>query len=171
MGIFDTILIVVLAGFVFYGLFFGLIRTVGSLAGIIIGAFVASQFYLSVYNWGKDFMFGHDQAGKIICFILLFTVANRLVCFGFALLDKALDVIAIIPFVKTINRLTGAILGLVEGSVALGLVFYYAGQFHILDKLFIKLSAGSKIVPFVVKVAKIFISFLPTIIDKIKGWI
>lgn len=170
MGIFDTILIIIIAGFVFYGLFFGLIRTVGSLVGVVVGAFLASQFYLYLFAWGKGLMFGNEQAGKIISFIIIFTIANRLICFGFALLDKALDVISIIPFVKTINRLSGAVLGLVEGSVVLGLLFYYADVFNILEKLIAKLAVGSKIVPFVLSVAKVFLSFLPSIIEKIKGW-
>ena len=42
----DLALTIILAGFVFYGLFFGLIKTVGSLAGVVIGAWGASRLYL-----------------------------------------------------------------------------------------------------------------------------
>ena len=54
MIIFDAILLIILAGFVFYGLFFGLIKTLGSLAGVIVGAFIASHFYLSVFNFSEN---------------------------------------------------------------------------------------------------------------------
>jgi uncharacterized membrane protein required for colicin V production len=38
-----------LLSFVFYGLFFGLIKTVGSLVGIVVGAWLASKYYLQLY--------------------------------------------------------------------------------------------------------------------------
>ncbi|MDD5295226.1 MAG: CvpA family protein, partial [Patescibacteria group bacterium] len=87
MSIFDIILLIILAGFVFYGLFFGLIRTLGSLAGVIIGAWLASRFYLEVFSWVGDLSFGFNNLGKVVVFIILFTLINRLVCFAFVILD------------------------------------------------------------------------------------
>lgn len=170
MGIFDTILLIILAGFVFYGLFFGFIRTLGSLFGIIGGVLLANYFYLEAFGLAKNLLFGYDKTGKVICFFLIFTIANRLICFGFALLNKALDVISIIPFVKTINKLGGAIFGLIEGGVILGLVFYYVDAFHLVSKATSPFVANSKIIPYTVKYAQIFLKFLPNIIAKIKGW-
>jgi len=111
MTIFDTILLIILAGFVFYGLFFGLIRTLGSLVGIVAGAWLASRLYLSVYEWAENLFFGYDNLGKVVTFIILFVLINRLVGFAFTLLDKAFNIISIVPFLKTINRLAGHLAG------------------------------------------------------------
>lgn len=170
MGIFDTILLIIIAGFVFYGLFFGLIKTVGSLVGVVLGIFIANMFYLQFFDLAKGMMFGFDRTGKFVCFFIIFTIANRLICFLFSLLDKALTVISLIPFVKLINRLGGAILGFVEGSVILGLIFFYINHFNILKSLS-KTIDSSKIVPVTVKFAQNFLHFLPAIIDKVKNWV
>jgi len=117
-----------MSGFVFYGLFFGLIRAVGSLAGVIAGAWLASIFYIDAFELAENLFFGHDALGKIVTFIVLFTIINRLICFGFSLLDKTYNIISIIPFLKTINRLGGAVFGFLEGGVVAGLALYIAAN-------------------------------------------
>lgn len=170
MGIFDSILLIILTGFVFYGLFFGLIRTVGSLLGIVLGFFAANMFYLPLFNVSQGLMFGFERTGKIICFLLIFTIVNRLVCFLFALLNKGLDVISIIPFVKTLNRLAGAVLGLIEGSIILGLIFFYLGEYNLLMQKHSEIIAGSKIAPYAIKFSQTFLDILPSLIDKVKAY-
>ena len=166
MIIFDVVLIIILAGFVFYGLFFGLIRTVGSLFGIVGGLWLTLIFYLTVFGWVKDLFFGHELAGKIITFIVLFTLINRLVGFVFALLDRAFDLISIIPFLKTINRLAGAALGFVEGGLVLGLALIFISQTafgHWFD--------NSKVAPFLIGYTKAIVPLLPGLLSRIKGMI
>lgn len=171
MGIFDCVLLIILTGFVFYGLFFGLIRTIGSLFGIVLGFFAANMFYLPLFNISKGLMFGFERTGKVICFLLIFTVVNRLICFLFALLNKGLDVVSIIPFIKTLNRLAGAILGLIEGSIILGLIFYYLGQYNLLMQKHSQIISGSKIAPYTIKFSQAFLNILPSLIEKIKAYI
>lgn len=72
MPIFDIILLIILAGFVFYGLFFGLIRTFGSLVGMVVGLWLTFIFYLTVFGWVKNLFFGHELVGKIITFFYQF---------------------------------------------------------------------------------------------------
>ena len=125
MIIIDIVLLIVLSGFVFYGLFFGLIRTLGSLIGVVGGLWFTLIFYLTVFDWVKNLFFGHELAGKIITFFILFSLVNRLIGFVFALLDRTFDLISVIPFLKTINRLAGAALGFIEGGLVLGLVLIF----------------------------------------------
>ncbi|MEA3398467.1 MAG: CvpA family protein, partial [Patescibacteria group bacterium] len=101
MPILDVIIIVILSGFVFYGFFFGLIRTLGNFLGMIIGAIIASRFYLIVFDWVGPVFIGRDNLGKVLIFIILFILINRLVGFAFYLVDKVFRIIAIIPFLKT----------------------------------------------------------------------
>ena len=51
-------------------------------------------------------------------------VINRLVWFLFWLLNRAFHLIAIFPFLKTINRLAGLILGVIEGILFVGVIAY-----------------------------------------------
>ena len=164
MPIFDIVLIIIIAGFVFYGLFFGLIRTLGSLLGAVIGLWLTFIFYLTVFDWVKNLFFGHDLSGKIITFIILFTIINRLIGFIFALLDRTFDLLSVIPFLKTINRLAGAILGFVEGGLVLGLILLYISQTSFGSWL-----NGSQVAPFLIKFTQIVLPLLPGLLNKIKG--
>ena len=165
MPIFDLILIIILAGFVFYGLFFGLIRTLGSLLGVILGLWLTLVFYLTVYDWLKNLFFGHELAGKVIAFIILFTLINRLIGFIFAVLDRTFDLLSIIPFLKTVNRLAGAILGFIEGGLVLGLILSY------LSPIFSSVAwfQASQAAPFLIKFSSLIMPLLPGLLNKIKG--
>ena len=163
MAIFDTILLIIIVGFVFYGLFFGLIRTLGSLLGAVIGLWLTFVFYLTVFDWLKYLFFGHELAGKIITFIILFALINRLIGFIFAILDRTFDLLSVIPFLKTINRLAGATLGLIEGGLVLGLILLYISQTSSSGWL-----TDSQVAPFLIKFTQFILPLLPGLLNKIK---
>jgi len=171
MGIFDIIILIILLGFVFYGLFFGLIRAVGSLTGLIVGIWLATLFYLPAFALVQNLFFGHDATGKIIVFLVLFTLINRLVCFLFTILDNTYNFISIIPFLKTINRLAGAAFGFVLGGFVLGLVFYYTTTTPFLSAIVGRFIETSQVVPFLLKFSQPIISIIPEIINKVSGWL
>ncbi|MDP2737009.1 MAG: CvpA family protein [bacterium] len=166
MLIFDIILLVILSGFVFYGLFFGLIRTVGSLFGMVGGLWLTLIYYLTVFDWVKNLFFGHEMAGKIITFFILFAIINRLIGFIFVLIDRAFDLISIIPFLKTINRLAGATLGFIEGGLVLGLALLFISQTGFGSWL-----DNSKIAPFLISYTQAIMPLLPGLLNKMKGLI
>jgi len=171
MAIFDIVLLIILAGFVFYGLFFGLIRTLGSLVGVVVGAFVASHYYIPIFNWARDLFFGFDNLGKVIAFVLLFTLVNRLIGFIFIILDRTFDVISIIPFLKTFNRLAGAILGFIEGALVLGLILYVSARYSFLPGFFAEWLVNSRVVPFLLKFTNLLLPLLPDVLKKLKSLI
>ena len=171
MSIFDVVLIIILSGFIFYGLFFGLIRTLGTFAGLIVGAFLASRFYLPVSTWADGLFFGYNNLGKVLVFIILFSLVNRLVCFGFYLLDKAFHIISIIPFLKTFNRLGGAVLGFLTGSLTLGLIIFVASRYSIIESLFGRWLVDSQVSPFLLKTANLLLPLLPEMLKKLQSLI
>lgn len=171
MSIFDVVLLISLAGFVFYGIFFGLIRTFGTFAGVLVGAFLASRFYLPISDWLNSFFFGYGNLGKVVVFILLFSLFNRLTGFAFYLLDRAFNIISIIPFLKTFNRLGGAILGFITGSLILGLILYVASKYAIVGYWFGDNLVNSKVAPFLLKVANFLLPLLPEVLKKIQSLI
>lgn len=169
MVIFDVILLILLAGFVFYGFFFGLIRAVGSLAGLLVGAWLAGYFYLDAFAWLDKIWPWSDSLGKVISFIVCFTVVSRLVSWVFILFEQAFKVAAIVPFLKTLNRLLGAVFGFIEGALALGLVLYVAGRYLPAAGAIGKWLDSSAIVSFLIGFSKILAPLLPELYKKVRA--
>ena len=171
MPIFDAILLIILAGFVFYGLFFGLIRTLGMLAGVIVGAFLASRFYLFAAAWLSPVFFGHNNLGKVLAFIIIFTIANRLTGLLFYLADRVFKIISIVPFLKTFNRLGGAILGFLSGSLIIGLLLFVIARYSFLSNWFGHWLTSSELTPFFLKINNILLPLLPMALKKLQSLI
>jgi membrane protein required for colicin V production len=171
VSLIDIILIIFLAGFIFYGFFFGLIRTVGSLAGVIVGLWGASHYYLPFYEWSENIFLGHPIIGKIISFLILFGAIKTAVSFLFSILDKTFNLLSIIPFLKLFNRIGGAILGFLEGSLLLGVILLVATRYNIFSGLINNLLVGSKIAPIVNKVAGLVVPLIPELLDKVRGMV
>lgn len=165
----DIILLLALAGFVFYGLFFGLIKTVGSLLGVVAGALVASRVYILIFNWVKPLAFGHDNLGKIIVFAICFTLVDRLVCLGFALLNKTFHLFSMVPFLKTINRLGGAVFGFLEGGLVLGLMLYVISKYLPGGGWLIEQLKNSQMTPFLMKFGDILVPLLPEVLRRLNS--
>jgi membrane protein required for colicin V production len=169
--IIDVVLIIIVAGFVFYGLFFGLIRMIGACFGMIIGAILASRFYLVAYDFVEPFLFGYNNLGKVITFLVLFSLISKLVSFAFYLADRAFSLLTIIPFLKTFNRAGGAIFGFLVGSLSVGLVLYVSSKYAIVDHWFGIWLIDSKVAPVLTGFAKILLPLLPEVLKKLKGLI
>ncbi|HAM88925.1 MAG: Colicin V production protein [Candidatus Falkowbacteria bacterium GW2011_GWC2_38_22] len=169
MPIIDVILVVILAGFVFYGLFFGLIRTLGAFVGLLVAAFLASRLYLPVSVWVNSFFFGYANLGKVLVFVLLFSLINRLVSFLFYLLHSGFNLISIIPFLKTFNRLGGVVLGFLTGSLSIGLFLYFVSRYSVIEHWFGQWLSQSEFAPFFLKFANALLPLLPEILKKLQS--
>jgi len=167
MALFDVILLLIWAGFVFYGLFFGLIRIFGVFAGIFVGAFVASHYYLAFYSLIS--FIPSESLGKIVAFVLLFGIANKLTSFGFALLDKAFNIVSIIPFLKTFNRLLGALFGFLSGGMMMGLFFYFASRQVLIGTFFADMITGSQIASLSVAFVYFLLPLIPTVLENLRS--
>ena len=169
MSWFDVIIIVILAGFAWYGFFYGLIRVIGNLIGLIIGAYIAAHYYLNIYNYLARFIPGSAEIGKIIVFILVFTIVSHLISWVIALLEKGFDILSIIPFLKSANRILGLVFGLLEGIFFLGVAAYILNR-HLPSGLpLAQWLAGSHMVPLLISVSKILAPFLPQVFNKIQN--
>ncbi len=171
MSIFDISLLVIIAAFALNGLFKGLIRSLGHIVGLIIGAFVASHYYLLVFEWGKNLAAGHDNIGKVVAFIVLFIVVTRLTDLVFKLIEKFFNLIAIIPGSKYINNLLGAALGFIEGSLFLGLIIYVASRYAVIGFFFGNQLSASQIAPYLIKIVNIILPILPNALKALQSLI
>jgi len=167
ISIFDTILLIALSGFVFYGFFFGLIRTIGAFAGLLIGVFVTTRIYQPIAEMASGYFLGFDKVGRVVIFLVLFSIISKFVSFAFYLLDRAFNILSIIPFLKTINRLAGGILGFVVGGLAIGFVIYLASGNFLIDRLLGDYLAMSKLAPFFLKFSNLLLPLLPMVMKKV----
>jgi len=129
MVLIDVILLIALGGFILFGFWFGLVHTFGALAGTLLGAYLSSRWYDDVAVWAQSHFAGSLNVWKVITFILLFVIINRLVGLLFYILEKMFNVLTSLPFLKSIDRLAGAGLGLLEGAVVLGGLVFISGRF------------------------------------------
>lgn len=169
--IIDVVLLIILSGFVFYGLFFGFIRTIGSLVGLVIGAVIASRFYLAVYGLIDGLFIGFDNLGKVLVFVILFSFIHHMVGIGFFFIDRVFNILSIIPFLKSFNRLGGALLGVFIGSLSIGLVLYVASRYTIVESLFGRWLVNSELTPYFLKVNNLLLPFLPEMLKMLKSLI
>lgn len=129
MALIDFILLILLGGFALFGFWFGLIHTAGALAGTVLGIYLSSRWYGGAAVWAQGKFAGDLNVWKVIVFILLFILINRLIGLLFYILEKIFNVITNLPFLKSIDRLAGAALGLLEGAVVLGGLVFISSKF------------------------------------------
>jgi len=165
----DVILLIILFGFVFYGLFFGIIRTLGLLAGVILATFFASRLYLPVSGWLDGLFAGYHNLGRVLVFLILFIIINRLVGLAFYIIDRVFRIFSIIPFVKTFNRLGGAVIGLATGSFFLGVILYVISKYALLDFWAGRWLVDSSLAPLFLGWAKLALPLLPEVLKKLNS--
>ena len=129
LTIFDLVLLLILFTFIAFGFALGFIQAVGALIGVVLGAWLAGQWYEPFGAWLDPIFLGNANAARVIAFIILFTIINRLVGLLFYIIGKVFGLLSIIPFTKTINRILGALLGFLEGTLVLGLILYFLARF------------------------------------------
>lgn len=170
MGIFDVVLLIILGCFALFGLWFGLIHTLGALVGTIIGALAAGYYYDGWAQYLSAAFGGGLNVWRVIVFLVIFTVVNRLIGLVFYILERIFRIVSIIPFLKSINRLAGGILGFIEGALVIGLTLYFAGHYP-LGSWFEAMVSGSKFAPYFLKVASILTPFLPQALKTLQTWL
>jgi len=160
MSLFDIILLIIIAGFGMFGFWFGLVHTIGSLIGTVLGAYLAGRYYEPMADWLTNITGWGGNVPKVVMFVVAFILINRLVGFAFWIIDKLTGIITRLPFISGINRLLGLILGALEGVITLGLIFYFIDKIP-LSEYIMGYMADSAVVPKLISVASILIPLLP----------
>ncbi|MEK7213278.1 MAG: CvpA family protein [Patescibacteria group bacterium] len=168
MSIFDLILVFIIGAFGLFGLWFGLIHTLGSVLGTVFGAYLASRYYEPVAGWLIHVTGWSENFSRVLVFIIAFVIINRLVGLAFWLVDKVLSIITRLPFISSLNRILGLVLGLFEGALTLGLIFYFIERFPLSDKI-MTYAAGSVVLPIVVPLAGVLVPLLPEALRMLKS--
>ncbi|MCX6782154.1 MAG: CvpA family protein [Candidatus Magasanikbacteria bacterium] len=170
MSFFDILLVLIIVGFGLVGLWLGLVQTIGSLIGTILGVYLAFRFYSPVAVWIMSITGWQGNITKVVVFIVSFVVINRLVGLVFWLLNKFLGIFTKLPFINSANKLLGLIFGLIEGALVVGVALYFISRFPLGAK-FMAALAASKIAPHLDSLISVLKPFIPDAIKLIKSTI
>ena len=167
---FDAILIVIVLGATIYGFLKGIIRMVGDFVGVLVGVWVAGNYFLPFYDWTQSLYLGNANVGKTISFLLLLAITRKLISLAVMMLDKFINFISIIPFFWTINRLAGAVLGFLTVSLSLGIIIYFLSRYS-LGFGFDKILVNSTIAKLLLHFGEFFSPLLPEILRQVHSLI
>ncbi len=160
MSIFDIGLLIIIGGFALFGLWFGLVRTLGSLIGSLVGIYLASHYYEQLATWLINFTGWNQNYVKVIIFVLAFVIITRLVGLVFWLIEKALSIFTRLPFLHGLDKILGLVLGLLEGIIVVGVSLYFISRFPI-NPLFMHYLSESRVAPPLVRVASLLVPLFP----------
>ena len=170
MTFFDLILLLILFGFVWFGFWYGLIHTFGGIVSLIFGVIFASRWYEVIALKILPILGNNANLAKLAGFIIVFILARFVVFLLFRILNRIFDFLSFIPFLKTINRLAGAALGLIEGGLILGLILYFSTKFP-LGANWLKFLMNSNVAPPLISFGKILLPLIPEAFKQIKSLI
>lgn len=156
----DLILLIILGGFILYGFWFGLIHTLGGLVGVIIASIVSTRLYAPVADWAQAIFGGSENIVKVIVFIILFILITRIVGFLFFIVDRIFNFISVLPFLKTINRLAGSVLGFIEGVFLVGGILFVIAVFPVGERVESAIQ-HSNVARYLVNTYRVIVPLLP----------
>lgn len=165
MPFFDLVLIIIVAGFALFGFWFGLVHTLGSLFGTVLGVYLASRYYVPAAEWLMKTTGWSNNVASIIMFIIAFIVINRLVGFAFFLVDRLFSIVTRLPFISGLNRMLGTIFGAFEGVFVVGIVLFFISKFPV-NEAFMGAMNNSRLAAFCISTASIL---WPLIADTVKN--
>lgn len=171
MTLLDFVLILVLLGFVWFAFWFGLIHAAGGLAGTVVGAWLAGIFYDEV-AFVIERLFSYSGPWvRVFTFVAIFILVNRVVGFGFFVLDKTFSFLVRLPFLKTIDRLAGAVLGFAEGGLVLGLTLNFAVTHFVLPSVIQQAIDASRVAFILMSLAAVLVPLLPEAIKAVQPYV
>ena len=110
----DIVIIVTLVIDVIVGLWVGLIRAVLSLAGLVVGIILAGRYYLPLSE--KLSFIPQETAAKVVAFTIILLVVMAITFVLAWLLTK----VASVTMLGWVNRLGGAVFGLLLAAIIWG---------------------------------------------------
>jgi len=168
MSYFDIILLAIVAGFGLFGLWVGLVHTIFSLLGTLVGLFIASRYYEPMADWLMGVTGWSGNFSKVLMFIVAFILIAKLVSIVFWLLEKVLGIFTKLPIVSGINHILGGLFGLFEGVIILGIIFFFIARFPV-GQNFMNMVDNSLVVPYLVQPIKILMPLIPNAVKYLQS--
>lgn len=169
MLLIDIFFIVVFGLAFINGLRHGLFRVIGSLVGLVVGAWVASHYYLLVFDWLVQSFSESWFFNKIAIFVLIFFLASNLTAVLCAALGNVLESIMIIPLMKTASRLLGGVLSLAEAALSWALIVFFLSRYLPATTTVGQQLSDSVIAPYLLTIGKILWPLLPMVLKQMQA--
>lgn len=125
----DILFALVIAGALYQGYKEGFIRAVTSLLSTVVALYGAGLLYLTGARYLSDWTGWRIGFCRIVVFVILLILINRLVVFIMYLLDRALKFVANLPIIRTINHGLGAFCRGIEGVIILAIFIFLIERF------------------------------------------
>ncbi len=168
MSTYDTVVFLVIVAFAAAGFKKGLIQSVGSLVGLILGVAIASRYYGQVADTIGVVSFGSEQSRQITAFILVFLVVSQAVGFVAWIIGRAVNLLSVIPGIGLVNRVGGAVLGFLEGLFVIGIILDFATRLTGSEQLAIAIESA-QFAQYAVRAAELFTPLLPQALRAVEG--
>lgn len=166
MNWFDIFLIVVLFIFTWKGFRAGLVGAIGGFFGVIFAIWAGSHYMQSVGAWiMKAIDLDNAYLASIIGFLVVFMAVN--IVFGL-IISVINRVFHIIPFIDLINKLLGAIVGIVTGALAVAAIVYLMSVLPISEAISTSIK-NSQIADTALSIAFMVKPFIPQAIKELKS--
>jgi membrane protein required for colicin V production len=156
----DIVIIIILAIQTFAGFSQGFIKALGGLIGLIVGIVLAGRYYETLANSLFSFIDNQDGA-NIAAFIVILVVVWAIFSIVAGLLTKLVSVV----FLGGVNRIAGAVFGLLMGALFVGAALAAWASFFGSGSL-----ADSRIATFLLDKFPIVLSLLPSQFDSIRDF-
>lgn len=163
----EILFLIIIAYYTWGGFKSGFVRTLGGFFGFLVGIFFASRYFEPIASSWQWLFFGSELFAKLFIFIFLFVVIGKLFKLLTYILDKAFNLLRFIPFTKLINKFAGAIFGLLEGSLIVGLIIYFIVRFPFNESLLLKIES-SQLARQLLKFAEILTPLISEALTKMK---
>ena len=122
----DIVLLIILALFTLSGFVSGLIRSVGNLVGFVAGIIIANWAIIYLRE-STSLISGPITA--LVAFFIIATLISFLVGWLVDLIEGLRQILSIIPFLSSINRLLGALFGFVEGILIIAAIAFVSTRY------------------------------------------
>lgn len=167
MNLLDICLLIFAGAFALFGFWFGTIHAIGSLVGMVLATFVASRIQAPITAWISSIT-GQEFTVKIVVFFLIYFIISKLVGFLFSFIEKPLKLITHLPFIHSIDRLIGMLIGGVEGVLIIGVALFILMRSEVPPAVALQLST-SVLVPWFLGISFILLPLIPASIKKVQS--
>ncbi len=146
MSLIDILVWAVLLAFIIKGFVKGLVREICSLVGLVMGVWAACKYYQPLSEAIRHYIHLPHGVSIIFSYILLFLTIGLL----FFFLGSFLTALFKIALLGGVNRVGGAVFGLLQGALVLCLILYFGTTKPMPSKVKLQLERSSSARPFVV---------------------
>ena len=154
----DIIISIVLVIFLFIGLKIGLIKAVFSLVGLVLAIFVAGRFYVPL----ADLLPLSDNWSRIVAYLIILLAVIIIFAIIAGILDKFISAVML----GWLNRLGGAVFGVVLGGVFCAAVLAIWAKYG----TGIDVASGSVIASFLLDKFPVVLALLPSEFNNVKNF-